>query len=117
MLEETVFFNFFQALIRMKVAFRSSEVAFFKESFILASGKQFFRLVQMDFLLNASFWRVETDFLLSVHLFRANFLPVETTIQIKVKPFFYRVTSLLLLEAIFYMFFLDILTGESSFFT
>ena len=100
----------------MKVAFRSSEVAFFKESFILASGKQFFRLVQMDFLSNASFWRVETDFLLSVHLFRANFLPVETTIQIKVKPFFYRVTSLLLLEAIFYMFFLDILTGESSFF-
>ena len=61
---------------------------FFKEYSILASGKQFFRLVEMDFLSNASFWRVETDFLLSVRLLRANFELVEAIIQIKVKPFF-----------------------------
>ena len=41
LLEETVFFNFFQIMIRMEVAFRSSEIVFFKESFILASEKGF----------------------------------------------------------------------------
>ena len=42
LLEETAFFNlFFQILIRMKVVFRSSEIAFFKESFILAGGNGF----------------------------------------------------------------------------
>ena len=112
----------------MEVAFRSSEISVFKESFILASGsrfwinyklcafiwsffllvdtileirckpiffyffyswkrKQFFRLVETDFLSNASFRRVETDFLLSVRLFKANIVLVETIIQIKVKPF------------------------------
>ena len=39
--EETVFFNFFRILIGMEVAFRSSEIAFFKESFILAIGNGF----------------------------------------------------------------------------
>ena len=112
----------------MEVAFRSSEIEFFEESFILASGnkfsinyklcafiqsfflvdtilqikcepiffhffnsyqrKQFFRLVETDFLLNASFRRLETDFLLSVCLFRPNFVLIETIIQIKVKAFF-----------------------------
>ena len=32
---------FFQILTRMKVAFRSSEIAFFKVSFILANGNGF----------------------------------------------------------------------------
>ena len=42
LLKETVFFIlFFQILTRMEVAFRSSEIAFFKESFILASGNGF----------------------------------------------------------------------------
>ena len=50
--------------------------------------KQFFRLMETEFLSNASFWRMETDFLLNVRLFRANFVLVETIIQIKVKPFF-----------------------------
>ena len=119
---KTVFFNFFfQILIQMEEAFRSSEIAFFKESFILASGNgfsinyklcafnrsffslvdtilkldlnqfssifsipnsasSFFRLVEADFLFNASFRRVGTDFLLSVLLFRANFVLVEMII-------------------------------------
>ena len=68
--------------------------------------------METDFLSNASFRRVGMDFLLSVRLFRANFVLVETIIQIVVKPFFYRVTALLLLEATC---FLDILAGESSF--
>ena len=34
-------FLFFQALIRMEVAFRSSEIAFFRKSFVLASGNGF----------------------------------------------------------------------------
>ena len=95
----------------MKVAFRFSEIAFFKESLILASGngfpmleirckpvffdffyskqrKQFFRLVEIDFLSNASFRRVETDFQLSLFLLRPNVVLVETVIQIKMKPFF-----------------------------
>ena len=120
---------FFQILIRMEVVFRSSEIAFFKESFILScengfsinyklcafirslfllvstileikqkaiffhffhsyQRKQFFRLVKTNFLSNALLWRVETDFLVSVCLFGANFVLVETIIQIKVKPFF-----------------------------
>ena len=37
LLEEIVFFNFFQIMIRMEVAFQSSEITFFKESFIQAS--------------------------------------------------------------------------------
>ena len=37
LLEETVFFNFFQILTRMEASFWSSEIAFFKEYLILAS--------------------------------------------------------------------------------
>ena len=51
------------------------------------------------------FRRVGMDFLSSVLLFRANFVLVETIIQIKVKAISYRVTSLLLLKTIFYAFF------------
>ena len=40
LLDETVFLIFFQILIRMEVAFRSSKIAFFKEYFILASGNR-----------------------------------------------------------------------------
>ena len=113
----------------MEVVFRSSEIAFFNESFILSCGngfsinyklcvfirslfllvntileikrkaiffhffhsyqqKQFFWLLKTNFLSNALLWRVETDFLVSVCLFGANFVLVETIIQIKVKPFF-----------------------------
>ena len=120
---------FFQILTRMKVAFRFSEIAFFKESFILASRngfsinyklcafiwnffllvdamleirckpvffnffysyqrKQFFWLVETDFLSNASFRLVETDFLLSLLLLRPNVVLVKTIIQIKVRSFF-----------------------------
>ena len=39
--EETVFFIFFQILPRMEVAFRFSEMALLKGSFILASGNGF----------------------------------------------------------------------------
>ena len=58
---------------------------------------------------------VETEFLSSVPLFRANFTLEETIIQIKVNTVFNRVTSLLLLETIFYTFFIYIPAGESSF--
>ena len=40
--------------------------------------------MEKDFLSNASFRRVETDFLLSVRLFRVNFVLVETIIQIPI---------------------------------
>ena len=42
--------------------------------------KQFSRLVETNFLSKCSSRRVETDFLLSVRLFRANFVLVETII-------------------------------------
>ena len=48
---------------------------------------QFFRIVETDFEI-ASFRWMETDLLLSVLLFRANFVLVETIIQNKVEPFF-----------------------------
>ena len=41
LLVETVFFFPFFQMIRMELAFRSNEIAFFKESFILASGNGF----------------------------------------------------------------------------
>ena len=42
LLKEAVFFIFFfQILIRMEVTFRSSEIEFFKEFFILSSGNRF----------------------------------------------------------------------------
>ena len=42
----------------------------------------------MDFLSNALFRRVETDFLSGVLLLRSNFELVETIAQVKVKSFF-----------------------------
>ena len=123
--EETVFYNFFQTLIRMEVAFRSSEIPFFKEYFIQTDVRlitnfallfgaffcwwtQFLKLgvnqfssiflfltaeavfpaSRNGFLSNTSFRRLETDSLLSVLLFRANFVLVQTIIQNKVEPFF-----------------------------
>ena len=62
-----------------------------------------------------SFRRVETEFSTSVPLFGPNFVLVETIIKIKVKAISYRVISLLLLETIFYAFFIYIPAGESSF--
>ena len=44
--------------------------------------------METDFLSNASFRRVEVDFLFSLLLLRTNVVTVETIIQIKVKPFF-----------------------------
>ena len=46
LLAETVFFNFFQTLIRLEAVFRCSKVAFFNEPFILASGNGFFGKLQ-----------------------------------------------------------------------
>ena len=46
---------FFQILTRMKVAFRFSEIAFFKESFILASRMDF-RLITNFVLLFGTFF-------------------------------------------------------------
>ena len=67
--------------------------------------------METDLLSNASFWRVEADFMSSILLFRSNFVLVETIIQINVKPF-YIVISLLPLETIFHGF-LAIPAGES----
>ena len=54
-----------------------------------------------------SFGRVAIYFFSSVLLFTANFVLVETIIQIKVKPFLIELyTFLLLLETIFYAFFM-----------
>ena len=60
LLEETVFFNFFQIMIRMEVAFRFSEIQFFKECFILASGNEF--SINYKILFGAFFYRW-TEFL------------------------------------------------------
>ena len=51
---------------------------------------------------------MEKDFLSSVLLFRVKFVLVETIAQIKVKAISYRVTSVLLLDTIFYAFFIYI---------
>ena len=51
------------------------------------SGKQFFRLVEMDFLSNAIHSNVWKQTFFLVILFRAIFVLVETIIQIKVEPF------------------------------
>ena len=62
------FFIFFQILTRMEVAFRFSEIKFFKESF----------------------WLVETDFRLITNLVllsRACFLPVDTMLEISCNQF------------------------------
>ena len=64
---KSIFFNFF--------LFLTAEAVF------PASGNE-------CFLSSASFRRVETDFLLSPLLLRANIVLVETIIQIKVDPLF-----------------------------
>ena len=74
LLGETVFFLFFQILIRMEVAFRSNEIAFFKESFILASGNGF-RSITNFVLLFGFFFCWWTQFLkLGVNQFIKFFL-------------------------------------------
>ena len=75
LLEKTGFFVFFQILIRMEVAFWASEIVFFKEPFILASGNGF----SINYKLCA--------------FIRSFFLLVDTILQIRCKPilfhFFY----------------------------
>ena len=48
-------FQFIQILIQMEVAFRSSEIAFFKESFILASGNRCLLITNFVHLFGAFF--------------------------------------------------------------
>ena len=55
----------------MEVAFRSSEIAFFKESFILASGNGF----SINYKLCAFIWSF--------------FLLVDTILEIRCKPLFF----------------------------
>ena len=62
---------FFQILIRMEVAFRSSEIAFFKESFILTCGNG----CSINYKLCAFIW-----------IF---FLLVDTILEIWSKPIFF----------------------------
>ena len=64
-------FFFFQILTRMKVAFRSSEIAFFKVSLILASGNGFL----INYKLSAFIWRF--------------FLLVDRMLEIRCKPVFF----------------------------
>ena len=71
LLEETVFFLFFQILTRMEVAFRSSEIAFFKVSFILASGNGF----SINYKLSGFIWSF--------------FLLVDRMLEIRYKPVFF----------------------------
>ena len=75
---------FFQILIRMKVAFRSSEIAFFKKSFILASGNGF----SINYKLCA--------------FIRSFFLLVDTILGIRCKPILFGYFILFLTaEAVF----------------
>ena len=65
------FLFFFQVLIRMEVAFRSSEIAFFRKSFVLASGN--------EFLINCK-----------VYAFIRSFsLLVDAILEIRCKPIFF----------------------------
>ena len=85
LLEETFFFffHFFQTLIRKKVAFGSSEIAFLKESFILAIG---------------------TGFLINYKLcafIRSFFLLLDTILEIRCKPIFFHFFLFLKAEAVF----------------
>ena len=64
-------FQFIQILIQMEVAFRSSEIAFFKESFILASGNR----CSINYKLFAFIWGF--------------FLLVDTILEIRCKPVFF----------------------------
>ena len=65
------FFFFFQILTRMTVAFRSREIAFFKVSLILASGKGFL----INYKLSAFIWRF--------------FLLVDRMLEMRCKPVFF----------------------------
>ena len=79
-------FEAFFLLVNTIVEIRCKPIFF--DFFCSKKRKQFFRLVETDYLSNASLWRVETDFLVSVILFRAKFVLVETIIQKKVELFF-----------------------------
>ena len=78
-------FLFFQALIRMEVAFRSSAIAFFRKSFVLASGK--------GFLINYKLYA----------FIRSFSLLVDTILEIRCKPEFSSIFSIpnLTAEAVF----------------
>ena len=77
-------FLFFQALIRMEVAFRSSEIAFFRKSFVLASGN--------EFLINCKLYA----------FIRSFSLLVDTILEIRCKPiFFHFLIPNLTVEAVF----------------
>ena len=65
------FLFFFQALIRTEVAFRSSEIAFFRKSFVLASGN--------GFLINCKLYA----------FIRSFSLLVDTILEIRCKPIFF----------------------------
>ena len=60
LLEETFFKFFFQILTRMEVAFSSSEIKFFKESFILASGNGIFSNYKVCAFTQSFFHLVDT---------------------------------------------------------
>ena len=62
---------FFQAVIRMEVAFRSSKIAFFRKSFVLASGNGFF--------INCKLYA----------FIRSFSLLVDTILEIRCKPIFF----------------------------
>ena len=78
---ETVFFSFFQTLIRMEAVFWSTEIVFFNKFFILASGKGFWQNINLLLLFGALFC-CRTPFLkLNVGQFKKKkktFLLVET---------------------------------------
>ena len=64
-------FFFFQALIRMEVALRSSEIAFFRKCFVLASGN--------EFLINCKLYASMRSFSLLV----------DTILEIRCQPIFF----------------------------
>ena len=54
--EETVFLNIFQTLTQMEVAFLSSEIAFFKEPFMLNRGNGFSINYKICSFIRSFFW-------------------------------------------------------------
>ena len=93
------FFLLWKALLKL-------DVNQFSSIFLVPNSGSNFPASGNGFFIECySFRRVETEFLSSVLLFRANFVLVETIIQFKVKAVSYRLTSLLPLEIIFYAFF------------
>ena len=80
LLVETVFFSFFQTLIRMEAFFWSTEIVFFNKFFILASGKGFlakykpFAFIQSFFLLQDNILEIKCSsifFKKKEHYFRS----------------------------------------------